>query len=296
MAFSKTSRFINNAIGGGDDSIIVDDEFISKMKLVLTGVDVSSNAADKVLSPFSGDFFGETLTPAEIRRCLYSSMYKMIAGYAHPIDILNDVKPQVIVVCGINGVGKTTTIGKMTSFLHKYGWYVTVASCDCTRDAATEQLQELTKETCMNIVSVDEKNKTPIEVARAGYESAKQNESDLLVIDTAGRLQNNAKLMEEFSEFVLSVSSFGENVPHNIVLVVDASNGQVARSQIRSFMSVAKVTGLVFTKMDNISRAGIVLSIINEFSLPVHAIGIGTGIEDLQEFKADEFVSSIVGI
>ena len=197
--------------------------------------------------------------------------------------------PELILVVGVNGNGKTTTIGKLAAQYRAEGKKVMVAACDTFRAAAVEQLAMWAERTGSGFIRGAE-NADPASVAFQAVEKAKAEGADILLLDTAGRLQNKKGLMEELVKIVRVVQ------PHQTLMVLDATTGQNAVSQVQVFQEMVKVTGLIITKLDGSAKGGVVVALADQFKLPIHAIGVGEGVEDLQVFDADNFAESLLGI
>jgi fused signal recognition particle receptor len=297
----KTSEVIfGNALTDKTEAqprlIKIDADFVRKLKNSLTAADINGSTADKILHPIKEKYFNSSLSLADIRRIIYREVREILRNFANPIDIDYQLRPQTVLVCGVNGAGKTTTVGKMAYMLSSYGWGVTVGACDIARDSATEQLAQLVNSSNVEIVAKAANNEPTSSIARRAYKIANENKSDLLLIDTAGRLQNKSDLMSELKDIITSLREVNPLVPHNVVLIIDATNGQSIKKQIAAFKEIANVTGIVVTKLDMSNKAGIIVSLVDEFRIPVHGIGIGSGLQDLQDFSADEFAASIAGI
>ena len=202
-------------------------------------------------------------------------------------------KPTVVLVCGVNGVGKTTTIGKLCKKLKDLGNKVIVGAADTFRAAAIDQLELWCKKINVEIVKSDI-GSDPASVAFKSFEYAKQNNADYCVIDTAGRLQNKKNLMEEFSKIIRVLKKIDNNAPHETILVLDATTGQNAINQIEEFKKITPITGIIMTKLDGTAKGGILVAIAKQFKIPIYAIGIGEKEEDLDNFIAKDFVQAFI--
>jgi fused signal recognition particle receptor len=213
---------------------------------------------------------------------------------AKPLDI-SAHKPFVMLVCGVNGAGKTTTIGKLAHDYHiKQGKKVMIAAADTFRAAAVEQLDVWAQRADVPLIKKDI-GADSAAVAYEALEATRAEDADLLMIDTAGRLQNKKNLMEELSKMIRVIQKQDETAPHAVVLVLDSTTGQNAHSQVQNFKEVVDVTGLVVTKLDGSAKGGVVVSLAHDYGLPIHAIGVGEGIEDLAPFEAEDFAKGLVG-
>jgi fused signal recognition particle receptor len=220
---------------------------------------------------------------------------KVLAPVAQPLRIDAGVKPFVILVAGVNGSGKTTTIGKLASKLRAEGHKVMLAAGDTFRAAAIEQLKIWGERTGAPVTARGP-GADAAGVAFEAFEAARAQGADVLIIDTAGRLQNKAVLMDELEKIVRVVKKLDPAAPHAVLLVLDATVGQNALSQVETFGKIAGVTGLVMTKLDGTARGGILVAIAARFGLPVHFIGVGEGIDDLEPFAARDFARAIAGL
>ena len=216
----------------------------------------------------------------------------MLRPVAKPLEIVPGRKPHVILVVGVNGTGKTTTIGKLARQYVNDGRHVMLAAGDTFRAAAIDQLRIWGDRTAATVVARD----VGADSASLGFDAltaAREGEYDVLLMDTAGRLQNKQVLMDELEKVIRVMRKVDPTAPHDVVLVLDATTGQNALSQVEVFRERAGVTGLVMTKLDGTARGGILVAIAARFGLPVHAIGVGEGVDDLQPFDADEFARAI---
>jgi fused signal recognition particle receptor len=202
-------------------------------------------------------------------------------------------KPTVILVCGVNGVGKTTTIGKLCKKLKDKGNKIIVGAADTFRAAAIEQLELWCKKINVEIIKSD-LGSDPASVAFKSFEYAKKNNFDYCIIDTAGRLQNKKNLMEEFSKIIRVLKKIDNKTPHETILVLDATTGQNAINQIEEFKKITPITGIVMTKLDGTAKGGILVAIAKQFQIPIYAIGVGEKEEDLDNFVAKDFVQAFI--
>jgi fused signal recognition particle receptor len=202
-------------------------------------------------------------------------------------------KPTVVLVCGVNGVGKTTTIGKLCKKLKSQGHKVIVGAADTFRAAAIDQLELWCKKINVEIIKSDI-GSDPASVAFKSFEYAKQNNADYCVIDTAGRLQNKKNLMEEFSKIIRVLKKIDADAPHETILVLDATTGQNAINQIEEFKKITPISGIIMTKLDGTAKGGILVAIAKQFQIPIYAIGVGEKEEDLDNFIAKDFVQAFI--
>jgi fused signal recognition particle receptor len=280
------------------NDVIITDDLISSIENTLLDIDILSDTATKILKPIIKRI-GQNILPNDIISIISTEMIKMLKPYSKPLEIDESCKPQVVLVCGINGVGKTSAIGKMTYGLTKYNWKVVVAACDTFRAAATEQLSDtLTKNINDNIILVraTKVGEDPGSIAYKAYDIAKNTDSDLLIIDTAGRLYNHANLMEELSGISRTLSKKNIAAPHNMVLVIDGNTGKNAIKQVEEFSKIGKISGIIVTKLDGQARCGIILSIVDKFGIKIHGMSTGENMDDLHDFIPENFVKMLLKV
>ena len=221
-------------------------------------------------------------------------MTNILEPVARPLTISAEHRPHVILVVGVNGTGKTTTIGKIAHNLAAEGKSVVMAAADTFRAAAIDQLQIWGDRTGATVVRRDV-GADPAAVAYEGLSRARELGADVLLVDTAGRLQNKSALMDELAKVVRVLGKLDDGAPHDCLLVLDATTGQNALRQVEVFSEVCNVTGLAMTKLDGTARGGVLVAVAERFALPVHYIGIGEGIDDLQPFAATDFARAVAG-
>jgi fused signal recognition particle receptor len=226
---------------------------------------------------------------------LAEEVSKILRRVSKPLTIRPELKPHVILVAGVNGSGKTTTIGKLAQKYRGEGLKVMLAAGDTFRAAAVEQLKIWGERTGAPVIAKDIGADAP-GLAYEAFEKARAEAFDVLLIDTAGRLQNKAGLMAELEKMVRVIKKLDPNAPHSAILVLDATTGQNAVAQAEVFRETARITGVVMTKLDGTARGGILVSIAEKFDLPVHYVGVGEGADDLQPFDAETFAKALVGV
>jgi len=273
----------------------LDDESLEELEELLIGADLGVTMAAKVTARLAKTRFGQDVGSEEIRQTLAEEIIKTLAPVALPLDIDRSQKPFVILVVGVNGSGKTTTIGKMAKTYRDQGLAVTLAAGDTFRAAAVEQLKVWGERTGCPVISRGEGSDAASLAFEAVTESRARGD-DILFIDTAGRLQNKQGLMEELKKVVRVIRKVDESAPHAVLLVLDATVGQNALSQVEIFGNMADVTGLILTKLDGTAKGGVLVALAEKFKLPVHAIGVGETAEDLRPFEAEAFAQSLVGL
>jgi len=275
----------------------LDAESLQDLEDVLITADLGPKTASAVIQQFSAQKFDKDIEPREVRLALAGIVSGMLAPVAKPLDVTKpESGPFVILVCGVNGAGKTTTIGKMA-----YEWHihqhkkVMIAAADTFRAAAVDQLEVWANRAHVPLIKKDI-GADAAAVAFESYEQAKKDGMDVLMIDTAGRLQNKSNLMAELQKVVKVLKKHDPSIPHAVLLVLDATTGQNAQSQVRIFKEAVDVTGLIVTKLDGSARGGVVVGLAQEFGLPIHAIGVGESIEDLNAFDASDFGRALMGL
>ncbi|RYH09112.1 signal recognition particle-docking protein FtsY [Tropicimonas sp. IMCC6043] len=271
----------------------LDDDMLEQLEELLIASDMGVDTALRVTANMAEGRFGKRLSRAEIQALLAAEVARIMEPVARPMPIYPK-RPQVVLVVGVNGSGKTTTIGKLASQFRAAGKQVVIAAGDTFRAAAVEQLQIWGERAGVPVLTAPE-GSDPASLAFDAMEQAQRDGADLLMIDTAGRLQNRADLMEELAKIVRVIRKKDPDAPHNTLLVLDATTGQNALSQVETFQKLADVTGLVMTKLDGTARGGVLVALADRFGLPIHAIGVGEQIDDLQPFDPEEFAAALTG-
>jgi len=292
---SRSSEQLGQNISGIFTRRKLDDATLEELEDVLIQADLGMETAMRVTDALSKSRYGRDVDTEEVRRIMAAEVEKVLEPVARPLELDLSFRPHVILVVGVNGTGKTTTIGKLAAKLTSGGLKVTLAAGDTFRAAAIEQLHIWGERTGVEVVS------TKLGADAAGlafdaWEKARANGSDVLIIDTAGRLQNRAELMEELAKIVRVLGKHDPDAPHTVLQTLDATTGQNALSQVEIFRNVAGVNGLVMTKLDGTARGGILVAISAKHKLPVYFIGVGEGVDDLEPFSAKDFAGAIAGI
>lgn len=289
---------LGRLLGRGEKKTVVrrelDDDMLEQLEELLISADMGVDTALRVTANMAEGRFGKRLSTAEIKELLAAEVTRIMEPVARPMP-LYPTKPQVVLVVGVNGSGKTTTIGKLASQFQAAGKKVVIAAGDTFRAAAVEQLQVWGERAGVPVLTAPE-GSDPASLAFDAIEQAGRDGADLLMIDTAGRLQNRADLMEELSKIVRVIRKKDPDAPHNTLLVLDATTGQNALSQVKAFQELADVSGLVMTKLDGTAKGGILVALADKFGLPIHAIGVGEQIDDLAPFDPEEFADALIGI
>ncbi len=272
----------------------LDDDMLEQLEELLIQADMGVDTSLRVTANIAEGRFGKKLSVREIKELLAGEVARIMDPVAKPMP-LYPTKPQVVLVVGVNGSGKTTTIGKLASQFRAAGKNVVIAAGDTFRAAAVEQLQVWGDRAGVPVLTAPE-GSDPASLAFDAMTKAQAEGADLLMIDTAGRLQNRQDLMEELAKIVRVIRKKDPDAPHNTLLVLDATTGQNALSQVETFQKLADVTGLVMTKLDGTAKGGVLVALADKFGLPIHAIGVGEQIDDLQPFDPEEFAAALTGL
>ena len=273
----------------------LDDDTLQDLEDLLIQADLGVETALRITDTLAAERYGKDVTGADVSRIMASEITKVLSPVAKPLELDLSHKPHVILVVGVNGTGKTTTIGKLAAKLSGAGLKVMLAAGDTFRAAAIEQLNIWAERTGSQIVS-SKLGADAAGLAYEAYEQAKLQKSDVLIVDTAGRLQNKAELMAELEKIVRVLGKLDPDAPHTVLQTLDATTGQNAMNQVEIFRNVAGVTGLIMTKLDGTARGGILVGIAAKHRLPVYFIGVGEGIDDLEPFEAKDFAEAIAGV
>lgn len=271
----------------------LDDDMLEQLEELLIASDMGVDTALRVTANLAEGRYGKKLSVAEIKQLLSDEISRIMEPVAKPLPIYPK-RPQVVLVVGVNGSGKTTTIGKLASQFRAAGKSVVIAAGDTFRAAAVEQLQIWGERAGVPVLTAPE-GSDPASLAFDSITKAQAEGADLLMIDTAGRLQNRADLMEELAKIVRVIRKKDPDAPHNTLLVLDATTGQNALSQVETFKKLADVTGLVMTKLDGTAKGGVLVALADKFGLPIHAIGVGEQIDDLAPFDPEDFAKALTG-
>jgi fused signal recognition particle receptor len=289
----------SSAIGQGITDIFakrkLDATTLEDLEDVLVRADLGVTASQRIAEAVGRGRYDREIDPAEVRAVLADEVERSLSPIALPLTIEWSKKPFIVLVVGVNGSGKTTTIGKIASKYRAEGRSVMLAAGDTFRAAAIEQLRIWGARIGANVIA-REQGSDAASLAFEAVQAAKVEGADLLLIDTAGRLQNRAELMSELEKIVRVIKKIDGAAPHAVLLVLDATVGQNALSQVEIFARIAGVTGLVMTKLDGTARGGILVAIAEKYKMPVHFIGVGEGADDLEPFEARDFARAIAGL
>ena len=272
---------------------VLDDDMLEEIEELLITSDMGVDTAARVTANLAEGRYGRRVSAAEIKLALRDEIARVMAPVARPLPLYPQ-KPQVVLVVGVNGSGKTTTIGKLASQFRAAGKKVVIAAGDTFRAAAVEQLQVWGERAGVPVLTAPE-GSDPASLAFDALSQAQAEGADLLMIDTAGRLQNRADLMEELAKIVRVIRKKDPDAPHNTLLVLDATTGQNAVMQTQEFQKLADVSGLVMTKLDGTAKGGVLVALADKFGLPIHAIGVGEQIDDLAPFDPEDFANALTG-
>jgi fused signal recognition particle receptor len=299
--FERLKEGLSRSTGGLTDSIgkivahrKLDTVSIGELEEALIKADLGPALAARLAQAVSDKGFGADVSDYDIRETLRAELLQVLTPIEKPLHIDGSIRPFVILVAGVNGGGKTTTIGKLAKKFSANGAKVMLAAGDTFRAAAIEQLSVWGKRTGAEVIA----KATGADAAGLAFEAmerAKASGADVLLIDTAGRLQNKAGLMAELEKIVRVIRKLDATAPHATLLVLDATTGQNAIGQVEAFKGVVPLTGLVMTKLDGTAKGGILAALAQKFVLPVHYIGVGEGVDDLQPFNAANFAKALTG-
>ncbi|RWM01865.1 MAG: signal recognition particle-docking protein FtsY [Mesorhizobium sp.] len=292
---ARSSRELTGNIAGVFTKRKLDEDTLQDLEDVLIRADLGVETALRVTDSLASSRYGKDVSEAEVRSVMAAEVEKVLTPVARPLELDLSHKPHVILVVGVNGTGKTTTIGKLAAKLTEGGLSVMLAAGDTFRAAAIEQLKIWGERTKSPVIAT-KLGADAAGLAYDAFEKAKEAGSDVLIIDTAGRLQNKTELMAELEKIVRVLGKLDPEAPHTVLQTVDATTGQNALSQVEIFRNVAGVNGLVMTKLDGTARGGILVAIAAKHRLPVYFIGVGEQVDDLEPFSASEFARAIAGV
>jgi fused signal recognition particle receptor len=292
---AKTSSRLTEGITAIFKKRRLDQEALDELEELLIAADLGVATAGKLTARLARDKFDKDVTDDEVRQSLADHAAEILGPVAKPLAIDRARKPHVVLVVGVNGSGKTTTIGKLAELYKKQGLKVRLAAGDTFRAAAIEQLKIWGERAGVPVVARAQ-GSDAASLAFEALEEARRAGDDLLLIDTAGRLHNKTELMAELAKIVRVVKKVDPSAPHDIVLVLDATTGQNALSQVATFKELVQVTGLVLTKLDGSAKGGILVALAEKFALPVHAVGVGESADDLRAIDAKDFAKGLMGL
>ncbi|MEY4670336.1 MAG: signal recognition particle-docking protein FtsY [Pseudomonadota bacterium] len=291
----KTSERLGENLSGIVSKTRLDEAQLDEIEDALILSDLGPRAAARIRERLANEKFERGADEQAIKEAVAEEIAKILRPVAKPIDIVAFPRPQVILVIGVNGSGKTTTIAKLAHYFQELDYGVMLAAGDTFRAAAIGQLQVWADRVGVPIVSGPEGG-DPASIVFDAVKSATDEGIDALIVDTAGRLQNKRELMDELAKIRRVLGRINPEAPHDVVLVLDATNGQNALQQIETFKEVAGVTGLIMTKLDGTARGGVLVAAAEQYGLPIHAIGVGERLDDLRPFDPDLVARVIAGV
>ena len=292
----QKETFVEKILGRRKEKVIkrkFDDDMLEQLEELLISSDMGVDTAMRVAANMAQGNLGSRFSTSAIKKLLADEIEQIMENVAQPLPIYSK-HPQVVLVVGVNGSGKTTTIGKLASQFKEAGKNVVIAAGDTFRAAAVEQLQIWGDRANVPVLVAPE-GSDPASLAFDALAKAQEEKADLLMIDTAGRLQNRTDLMEELAKIVRVLKKKDPEAPQNTILVLDATTGQNAISQVETFREIAEVSGLIMTKLDGTAKGGVLVALADKFGLPIHAIGVGEQIDDLAPFDPAEFAQALTG-
>ena len=296
---TKTSTKLSEGINKIFANHRLDEEILQELEDLLVSSDMGVKTSREIISGFAREKFDDNISATEIKHKLAGLIEQKLKPFALPVEIPASMKgdemPFIIMVVGVNGNGKTTTVGKMARLLQENKYKVMIAACDTFRAAAIDQLRVWSERVPCKFFA-DKEGSDPASVAYKAVEAARKEGCDILLIDTAGRLQSKTDLMQELQKISKVIKKLSPAAPHSNILVLDATTGQNAHSQVEIFKEMVGITGLVVTKLDGTAKGGVVVALTDRYKIPCHAIGLGEQIDDLKEFNASDFAKALVGI
>ena len=293
QGMSKTQTSLDEKISNVFKSFKkVDEDFLDELEEILIMSDIGMDTSIKIMNNLRQRIKKEKIQDEEeVKQALREEMVEILSKV--DINLKLNTKPSVILVIGVNGVGKTTSIGKIANRLAKYGKKVVIAAADTFRAAAVEQLEIWAKRAGADMVKREE-GVDPASVVYDAIKMTKEKDADVLIVDTAGRLHNKKYLMDELRKIQKVIQKEMDNCDEEVLLVIDGTTGQNAISQVKAFKEEADITGLVLTKLDGTAKGGVVIGIVEENNIPVKFIGVGEQIDDMEIFNAEDFVKAII--
>ena len=291
----STSKLGDSLAGLATDAMPLDDARLDAIEEALVAADLGPAVAARIRDRLADVKFAKGIDEAGLKAAVAAEVSAVLAPVAKPLAVTAFPRPHVILVVGVNGSGKTTTIAKLARRFTEADYTVMLAAGDTFRAAAIAQLKIWADRIGVPVIS-GEQGADASGLAFTALQAARAAGTDVLIIDTAGRLQNKAGLMDELAKMRRVIQKLSPAAPHDTVLVLDATTGQNALNQIEVFRDIAKVTGLVMTKLDGSARGGVLVAAAERFRLPIHAIGVGEGMDDLRPFAADDFGNALAGV
>ena len=292
---SRSTTALGSGLGTVFKSRRLDRETLDSLEELLIASDFGVATAERICGRLAEERFDQEMADEDVKRLLCDEICRVVEPVARGLEINPAHKPHIVLVVGVNGTGKTTTIGQLARNFKGQGLRVMLAAGDTFRAAAIEQLRVWGDRTQSPVIAKD------IGADAAGLvfeavEAARREQMDVLLIDTAGRLQNKAHLMAELEKIIRVIRKIDAAAPHSVILVLDATTGQNALTQVEAFKKAAPITGLIMTKLDGTAKGGILVALTQAFELPIHAIGVGEAVEDLQPFDPRLYAEALTGV
>ena len=291
----KTSSSAKSKLSGIFIGKKIDADTMESLEEALISSDLGVSASRKIVKEFEKNYSGKTSDQEELLEALSKSISNILEPLEKELIVSDDHHPHIMMLVGVNGSGKTTTAGKLAKRFSQQGKKVILVAADTFRAAAIEQLKGWAEKTSVELISA-ERGADPAALVYQSIEKARIQKTDLILIDTAGRLQNRIELMEELAKIIRVIKKLEPEAPHDSLIVLDGTVGQNALSQLKAFLDVAAITGLIMTKLDGSARGGVLVALAEEFGLPIHLIGIGETAEDLQDFNAIAYSRALLGL
>ena len=296
LGLGKSSSSLSDGFKNIFSKKIIDDEVLTKFEELIISSDAGVDVARELRKDFENFKIDKKIDDhKEILKLLADKIAIELLKYEKDLSLMGNANSSVIVISGVNGVGKTTTIGKLGKYFKDNNRSVVFGAADTFRAAAIDQLQVWAAKVKVDIIK-SEINSDPASVAFKTAEFAKKNQIDIALIDTAGRLQNKKNLMDEYKKIISVLKKIDEKFPNEVILVLDATTGQNALNQVEEFSKIHNITGLVITKLDSTAKGGIILAICKKYNLPIVAVGMGEKDTDLHPFKAEFFAKALLGL
>jgi fused signal recognition particle receptor len=294
QGLARSAATLSGSLTGLFTKKRLDAETVAQLEEALIRADLGTSLAQRLTADMAQGRYDKEISEAEVRSVLAEEIGKVLAGTARPFSVDRAKKPFIVLIAGVNGTGKTTTIGKLASRLRGEGLKITLAAGDTFRAAAIDQLKIWGERSGASVVA-KEPGADAAGLAFEAVQQARGEGSDVVLIDTAGRLQNKAGLMAELEKIVRVLKKLDPEAPHAAILVLDATTGQNALSQVEAFKNAIPLTGLIMTKLDGTAKGGILVALADRFGLPIHFIGVGESVDDLQTFDAAGFARALTG-
>ena len=291
----KTSSSAKSKLSGIFVGKKIDANTMESLEEALISSDLGVSASQKIVKEFEENYSGKTSDQEELLEALSKSISNILEPLEKELIVSDDHHPHIMMLVGVNGSGKTTTAGKLAKRFSQQGKKVILVAADTFRAAAIEQLKGWAEKTSVELISA-ERGADPAALVYQSIEKARIQKTDLILIDTAGRLQNRIELMEELAKIIRVIKKLEPEAPHDSLIVLDGTVGQNALSQLKAFLDVAAITGLIMTKLDGSARGGVLVALAEEFGLPIHLIGVGETAEDLQDFNAIAYSRALLGL